>query len=266
MKNILISCFCILLITYLASCEKEIDLEYQHDYDRLVVEAVLLKGQTSHQIKVSREVNYFKTPEFISAEDVQITIEDENGNTGTFYYIDSGYFGLDNYDIDYRTNYTLRLKDGEEVIEASSKTSSKITLDTVLTSTYSENGWNTPGLKLIFQDPGGEDNYYVGNTEINELPQSNNLYNQYRMFTDEFIDGKTNTKIIPTYYESGDTIGFILRSIDYHRYQYIKTFEETNDNGGFFSASPSNPISNFKDKALGYFSVEVEDKMTIVID
>lgn len=251
------------LVIFLFSCEKEIDLEYKNEYDRLVVEAVLVKGETPHIIRVSHEVNYFEAPEFRPAESVVITISDENGNSGIFNYVDSGYFELNNFDIHYNTNYTLSLKDGDKIVEASCKTSSKIILDTVLTSTYSSGNMNTKGLTPKFIDPVNEKNYYMSRTAINGL--SSDYFSSSNMFTDELMDGKINNNAVPAYYQSGDSVEFVLRSVDYYRYQFIKTFEETSYQGGLFNASPSNPISNFKDKALGYFSVEVESKKTIVI-
>lgn len=248
------------------SCEKEIDLKYKHDFDRLVVEAILVKGETTHQIRVSREINYFEVPEFKAAEDVLITIKDEAGNTGTFYYLDSGYYRLDNYDINFSTNYTLSLKDGNKTVEASCKTSSEIVLDSLILNTYSVNGGNYPGITPVFTDPLGEKNYYIGSTTLSGFPYSN-YYNSNQLFTDELIDGQTNTNSVLFYnfYESGDTLEFRLRSVDYYRHQFLKTINESYDSGGFFSAAPSNPISNFKDKALGYFSVELESRKTFVV-
>ncbi|WP_159038613.1 DUF4249 domain-containing protein [Brumimicrobium mesophilum] len=265
MKNTILYVFCLTSIVFLSSCGKVVDLEYQNNYDRLVVEALLVKDESTHKIKVSHEINYFETPEFKPAEDVIITISDESGNIGTFYYIDSGYFGLDNYNINYNTNYTLSLKDGDKIVEASCKTSSEIILDTVLTTYYAlDNENSTTALKPIFIDPANEKNYYLtGFSEIGFT--QNNYYSKYSMFTDELMDGQTNNNAIPVYYQSGDTIEFRLRSVDYYRYQFIKTFEESYNDGGFFNASPSNPISNFKDQALGYFSVEVEERMTVLI-
>ncbi|WP_158276107.1 DUF4249 family protein [Brumimicrobium oceani] len=264
MKNTIIYSLFLTLTMFFCSCEKEIDLEYKNDFDRLIVEAVLVKGETSHKIRVSHEVNYFESPEFRPAENVIITINDSKGNSGIFNYVDSGYFELNNFDIHYNTNYTLRLKDGEKIVEATCKTSSKIVLDTVLTSNYSSGNMNTTGLTPKFIDPINEKNYYLTKTAINGF--SSDYFSSSNMFTDELMDGEMNNNAVPAYYQSGDSVEFVLRSVDYYRYQFIKTFEETSFQGGFFNASPSNPISNFKDKALGYFSVEVEERMTVYID
>lgn len=263
MKKTLLYSFCIVLLAVLTSCEKEIDLKYKHDFDRLVVEAVLVKGEASHQIRVSREVNYFENVEFTPAENILITIKDEGGNIGTFYYLDSGYYRLDNYNINYRTTYTLSLKDGDKTVEASSRTSSEIILDTIHFGTYTFNGGNFPGIIPIFKDPAGEKNYYLGRTSVNSYPTYNNFFT-HQQFTDELIDGKTNVNSIICYYQSQDTIHLTLSSVDYYRYQFIKTISESYSSGGLFEAAPSNPISNFKDKALGYFSVEVQSKMTVI--
>src|SRR5690554_1127531 len=263
MKNILLYLHFIVLIFLFTSCEKEIDLKYKNDFNRLVVEAVLVKGETSHQIRVSREVSYSKAPKFTAAENLLITLEDENGKTGIFYYIDSGYYRLDNYDIDFRTTYTLSLMDGDKIVEASCRTSSEIILDFIQFGTYSIEGWNHPGLIPIFKDPAGEKNYYLGRTSVNNSTSYNSFFT-HQQFTDELIDGKTNFNPIMCYYESQDTIQLTLSSVDYYRYQFIKTLVESFSSGGLFEASPSNPISNFKDKALGYFSVEVQSEMTVI--
>ena len=264
MKNTLFYSLLIVLIASLNSCEKEIDLKYKHDFNRLVVEAVLIKGETTHEIRVSREVNYFEKAQFIAATDLLITIEDEGGNVGTFYYIDSGYYRLDNYNLNYRTTYTLSLKDGDKIVEASSTTSSEIILDSIQFGEYTSDGWIQTGIIPRFTDPAGEKNYYLGQTDVNNYPSYNYSYS-YQQFTDELIDGKTNSNPIMCYYQSQDTIELTLSSVDYYRYQFIKTFQESFNSGGFFEAAPSNPISNFKDKALGYFSVEVQSEMTVIV-
>jgi hypothetical protein len=264
MKNTFLYSFYIVLLTFLISCEKEIDLKYKHDFDRLVVEAIIVKGDSFHQIRVSREVNYFKNPEFIPAENISITIKDEAGNVGTFYYLDSGYYRLDNYNINYRTRYTLTLKDGDKTVEASSRTSSEITLDSIQFATYSFSGYNHPGLIPVFKDPAGEKNYYLGRILVNNYPANFESFIQQK-FTDELIDGKNNFNPMLCYYASQDTIQFTLNSVDYYRYQFIKTLNEASNPGGLFEAAPSNPISNFKDKALGYFSVEVHSEMMVIV-
>ena len=77
----------------------------------------------------------------------------------------------------------------------------------------------------------------------------------------QYIELKIRRKI----FDVGDTVTYELISLDKGAYEYFNSLQElVNVNPG--SAAPSNPVSNFSNGALGYFSAWSSDSKTIVIE
>jgi hypothetical protein len=56
-----------------------------------------------------------------------------------------------------------------------------------------------------------------------------------------------------------------LQSIDKSVYNYFQTLESISGNAMQQTASPTNPISNFSNGALGYFSAYTFDRKKVII-
>lgn len=62
--------------------------------------------------------------------------------------------------------------------------------------------------------------------------------------------------------DSGDIVRMELMTIDKVNYDYYYSLDNNTDTGPF-SATPSNPVTNISDNALGYFGAYLMDTMSI---
>jgi hypothetical protein len=66
-------------------------------------------------------------------------------------------------------------------------------------------------------------------------------------------------------FQKTDTLIVELQSIDKATYDYFTTLESISGNVMEQTASPANPISNFNNGALGYFSAYSFDRKIVII-
>jgi hypothetical protein len=103
-----------------------------------------------------------------------------------------------------------------------------------------------------FQDPAGIVNFYTFQEFIN-----NKQLNQTFVFDDRLSDGRyiaNNLFTDSSYINVGDTVAVTMNCVDEKVYNYFNTLLAASGATDFQSTSPSNPISNVSNGALGYFS------------
>jgi hypothetical protein len=89
---------------------------------------------------------------------------------------------------------------------------------------------------------------------------------ELNLYSDELFDGKSIGLVQhSTVFQEDDIITIELQSIDKSAYNYFSTLESISGIEIIQSASPANPISNFNNGALGYFSAYSYDRKTINI-
>jgi hypothetical protein len=126
-----------------------------------------------------------------------------------------------------------------------------------------------PELYAVFLDPAGIANYYAVFTKVNGMPQD-----AFTSADDHLRDGDSISIRVPlgvnnssdnNQLNPSDTIKVMLESIDKNVREYFRLLRQLNNQGGFQSAPPANPVTNISGGALGYFSAySVRTKSVIV--
>jgi hypothetical protein len=89
---------------------------------------------------------------------------------------------------------------------------------------------------------------------------------ELNLYSDELFDGKAIGLVQQSaVVHEDDAIIIEFQSIDKATYDYFSTLESISGIEIIQSASPANPISNFSNGALGYFSAYSFDRKTINI-
>jgi hypothetical protein len=108
-------------------------------------------------------------------------------------------------------------------------------------------------VNCYLRDPAGKENYYRLKFFVNEKPIDD--HGEISLYSDKLFDGMVvglgQRSIV---FNDTDTIIIELQSIDKAIYNYFLTLESIAGNEMQQTASPANPISNFSNGALGYFS------------
>ena len=66
--------------------------------------------------------------------------------------------------------------------------------------------------------------------------------------------------------EIGDTVSLTLQSIDKAAYDYFYTLDLISGGGGGGTITPTDPTSNWSNKALGVFVATTVDGKSVIID
>jgi hypothetical protein len=114
------------------------------------------------------------------------------------------------------------------------------------------------------RDPVDQENYYRLKYYVNG--KILNDYGEITLYSDKLFNGKEiglgqRTLV----FQETDTLTVELQSIDKAAYDYFSTLENITFADWQQSVSPANPVSNFSNGALGYFSAYSFDRRTLIL-
>jgi hypothetical protein len=155
--------------------------------------------------------------------------------------------------------------DGKEYT-ASSTMPEPVELDSV-TLADNINVANQQGENAVanFLDPVGVRNYYQFTEILNRR-----LLPDIFVFEDRLSDGRYIKDALyndSNYLQRGDTLVVTMSCVDANVYNYFLTLGAVSSNGGNGpqTATPSNPVSNLSNGALGYFSAHTAAAKMLIV-
>jgi hypothetical protein len=261
MKNIIIVLF-ITTITF-SSCEKVIDLNLDTTFAQIVIQGNIYNQPGPYTIKLSQTVDFDNSGIYPPVSGAEVIISDNHGNIDTLTETTAGIYSTSKLTGTLGYTYTLTIISGVKTYTAVSTMPDIVNID----STYTEKTLydREKQVNIMFKDPADIENYYRIVEFINKVPQK-----AFYTISDELFDGKDIIySIRPARGNNnndqklniGNSVTVWLECVDKGVYDYFRTADE--DMGQ--SASPSNPISNFSNGALGYFNACAVSSKTIVI-
>ncbi|MBD0401617.1 DUF4249 domain-containing protein [Flammeovirga sp. EKP202] len=250
------------------ACEKVIDVDLKDATPKIVIEAVLMKGENVFEVKISKTAPYFDNSpsEKIDNADVTLTYLDRSvtiPNTG------NGSYTLPINAI-INTEYHLEVNVEDEVYNASTTMLDKVLIDSIY-SEYEEGfGPRESGYYVYvkYTDPGDIENFYRLTHDVNGEYQ--NTEDDLRVFNDVRNNGnQPRVSLGFKVFEEGDVVDVKLIHFDEASYDYFSSLNDIiGGSGGGPSggaAAPGNPLSNWSNDALGYFSAYNYDSASIII-
>lgn len=268
MKSIhIIISFLITLIT-LISCEKVIDVELEDSEPKIVIEAVLEEGENEFEVKISKTAPYFESSPAEVIETAIVTLSFENNtieipNTGNGSY-KTIISAVPN------SEYRLDVIIDEVFYTAYSYLPESIPIDSAYAIYETGFGPKETGytVYVIYSDPIGTNNYYRLTHSLNGDFQ--NLAADLRVLNDNNNDGsQPRIPLSFNAFEEGDIIDINLIHFDEASYDYFSSLGDiigSNNGPNSGSAAPGNPISNWSNYALGYFSAYSKSSTRLVIN
>ncbi|TAL80733.1 MAG: DUF4249 domain-containing protein [Bacteroidetes bacterium] len=257
-----------LIITFLfSSCEKVIEINLNSADPKIVVEAEI-SDQSFCKVKLTQTVNFDESNTFPAVTGAIVRVSDNSGNSEILTETAQGiYNGFNLAGISGKT-YTLEITAEGKTYTAVSTMPLPVSIDALFIENTSKGHGPMGGGKSVsvqFKDPAGVNNYYRFIQIINNVEQNSIIID-----ADVLQDGNT---IIRSLYsenndsglQTGDSVTVLLLTIDKGAFDYLRTFNQLNEGGGLSAASPANPLSNFSNTALGYFSANSVHSKTIVI-
>jgi hypothetical protein len=250
----------------LTSCEKVIDVDLNDSLPQIVIEGNITDQTGPYTVKLSKSVNFDELNDFPSISGATVQISDDAGNSEILPETSPGIYTTASLQGTPGRTYTLDVTIEEQTYTAVSTMPFPVAIDTLTVEEPSLSFGNGEDyIEARYKDPEGIDNYYRFVLLINNVRQKGIGVIIDR---DWLQDGNTIRTSIESdeeediEFKPGDLVTVFMQSIDESVYEYYRTL---NESGGNFSASPTNPLSNFSGGVLGYFSAYAVTSKTIAV-
>lgn len=245
-------------ISLFFSCEKVLDLDLKTSPSQLVIQGNVYDQPGPYIVKITRSVDFDVPSVYPGVRGATVSISDDVGHSEFLTEDSAGIYKTVYLEGVPGRCYTLRVELDGQVYTATSTMPEAVELDSI----YLENSIfpQTKQVGMSFSDPPGVKNYYRLIDFINEESQES-----FIVVNDVANDGKTvngSLMYADEDLESGDLYGLWLECVDKGVYDYFRTAEDYS-NGQV--ASPSNPLSNISNGALGYFNACTLRKKTMIM-
>jgi hypothetical protein len=262
--NKIITVFFFVLISIAGiSCEKVVDIDLNSSSPRIVIEGSISDSLGPYYVQLSQTVNFDQPNTFPSVTGAEISMSDNLGNSELLFETIPGTYKTSSMQGVPGRTYTLDvIVDGKEYV-AISTIPSPVDIDSLSLQNQSFSGNRTKIITVHFQDPVNIKNYYRF-VEVKKGIEQNFIF----LYDDRVQDGSpisSNLFADEDTLRTGDTVRVVLQGIDKGAYDYFRTMSQAGGGGGSQAASPANPVSNFSNGALGYFSAFAARSKLIII-
>jgi len=249
--KLLYSLFTVLLIS---GCEKVIEIDLNDASPNIVIEGLITDKRGPYTVRISKTASYFNQPSLETVSGATVVITDDFSNIDTLdesspgLYITSRIRGI------YERTYTLNvIAEGKEY-SGSTRLADRVLIDSLRLRKGVLQGFNFDDdddtqidLHCFFRDP-YDKNYY----RIRVFKNDSINTESYRLYDDQYANGLI-TDIIVSHATLGNTYRIELWSLDKQTYLYYNTLGDLMYSNPIFGSTPSNPVTNLSNGALGYF-------------
>jgi hypothetical protein len=250
-----------LLILWISSCQKIVQIDLNSSDPKLVIEGVVTDSAGPYHVILTKSGSYFDQPVLPPVSGALVTISDDNGLVDTLVETQAGIYLTSKIMGQPGHNYALKVISESKEYDASSTMLSHVAIDSLkVEESIGFGGRKNKNVICYFQDPKGEKNYYRLKFYDNGKTNSQN----YRLYDDQYTDGE-KIGMRAGGAEEGDTDVVVLMSIDKKAYDYFHTLEDILQTNPFFGSTPANPNTNVSNGALGYFAAYAYSVKSIVV-
>jgi len=255
----------IISLNLFTGCEKVIDVELNDEGPVIVIEGNLSYSTSDINVKITKTGSYFSTDLPDAVDGAAVFLEEESGIKHRVEEEGEGQYRLQRILLKPCTTYRLVVEAEGMNYSASSTLHPPVRIDSLGYEYISETRFFDGGYRLLlyFTDPMGKDNYY--RIKIYRNGELMNGLEDLIVFRDDELDGRhIQVRLRRQTFAAGDTARIDLLTLDRAAWLYYSTLREMADlNPG--SPAPANPVSNFDNGALGYFSAWSGSTATIYI-
>ena len=238
-----------------SACEKVIEFDLADSKSTIVIEATITSNGDPFTVLVSKTSPYFGAATSNLVSGAKVSVRVENGKPRYFRESSPGVYKLERTIALPKNWYIVDVEYEGVTYSARSYLHELVPIVDFSFSYFDGFGFFESGYKVncFIRDPAGIENYYRMKIYVNgKQPVDEGEINLY---SDELFDGKLIGLVQHSaVFKETDIITVEFQSIDKATYDYFSTLENISGIEMIQSASPTNPISNFNNGALGYFS------------
>lgn len=256
----------VLLSSILASCEKVIHLELAGSAEVIVIEAKLTDEKQTIQILVSKTSPYFSSGAGNPVSGAVVSIRPDGGKPHYLVETEPGVYSLDKVRANPGFWYVVDVEYDSVTYSARSFMNDPVPIGDLGFAYFDGMGFFENGYTVTcyIRDPGDTENYYRLKYFVNGQPIDDK--GEISIYSDKLFNGKDigiGQRMLV--FQKTDTLTVELQAIDKAAYDYFSTLENITAGNWQQSAAPANPISNFNNGALGYFSAYSVSRKTVYV-
>jgi hypothetical protein len=249
--ELVFSLFAILLIS---GCEKVVEIDLNDASPNIVIEGLVTDKRGPYTVSISKTGSYFNQPSLETVSGATVVITDDFNNIDTLDESTPGLYVTSRTRGIYERTYTLKVIAEEKVYTGSTRLADRVPIDSLRLRKGILQGFNFDDdddtqidLHCFFRDP-RDKNYY----RIRVFKNDSINTESYRLYDDQYANGLI-TDIIVSHATLGNTYRIELWSLDRQTYLYYNTLGDLMYSNPIFGSTPSNPVTNLSNGALGYF-------------
>jgi hypothetical protein len=250
----------ILLVIFISSCTKVIDVKTADNTGELVIEGNITNLNGAQTIKISKNVALSNTNTYPAVTGAAVIVTDQAGNIYQFTESPSGTYSTSQLTGVAGNTYTMSVTTGGNTYTAKSTMPTVVKLDS-LTSKNSPTSNTKKQVTVHYQDPAGVANQYrfvmyVNNVQVKDVFADNDQFNDGKYVSLDLYENDIDI-------HAGDTVTVEMQCIDEPIYTYWYTLSQQSTNGPGGGVTPSDPPTNISPTTLGYFSAHSSQTITI---
>ncbi len=253
MKSIPVKYYLLLITLGLYACTKVITVNLNDAAPQIVIEGIVTNAAGPYHVQISKTVNFDQSNTFPPVTGAVVKITDITfGQTDLLTETTPGIYSTHIIKGIPGHFYQLDVATSGQAYTAVSVMPQPVLLDSLSFDHLSAFKNLTISTNVNYQDPPVTVNYYTFAESVN----SRKLKTVFAL-DDRLSDGKYVSRALRTdsaYINIGDTIQVQMNCVDKNVFDYFFTLASVASGNSFRSVTPTNPLSNISNNALGYFS------------
>jgi len=263
-KNGLLAMTIIISQLFTFACEDIIVVELNSADPTTVIEATIVEDNSTSRVTITKSTDFYTPGVYPTVSGATILVNDSEGNSYAFNEVEDGVYANQLLNGKSGVEYSIEVLADGKTYNAVSTIPNKLVLDSL---TLEEGPKKPHGkdesirffLHLFFQDQLGINDYgriklYSNGVQLDGF----NLYED-KLTDGNYIDYRLIISGEHGDIKLGDILTVELMSIDQATFEFYKTANSVNASSSgrgpsSTSAAPANPVTNWSNKALGYFS------------
>lgn len=256
----------ILAVLALAGCKKIVQVDTSTAPPQIVIEGKITDKFADQIIVISKSIPYDAIGKYPKISGATVSMIDNLGNVFVFAEGAMGSYTKKMQGI-YGRTYTLSVSLNNQTYNAKSTMPNLVKLDSIGVITNSFFGRDQVNPVIYFTDPKEETNFYHFNFFVNNL-----ISKRTYVSSDRLTNG--NVTQVQFFYDngdvakdlfSGDKVKIQMECVEKPIYNYWYSLAQQKGSGPNQGATPANPTSNLSNGALGYFSANTFQEITVTL-
>jgi hypothetical protein len=234
----------------LISCEKVVNIDLNNGAEQYVVEANIYEGHHPFQVDIHKTTDYYGNAKQQDVNDAQVWLYSSGSDSVLVPSAGNGSFRLPSFNGVPGKEYSLKVITGTHVFTATTSVPHPVKVDSVGYE-FKEADFSNEGYEVYFAftDPADYVNSYRIKLVVNDTVA--NKTSDLFFLNDKFSNGRPLKIAHHRRFKEGDKVVAELLAIDEQSYLYFSSlYDVLNDQNG---PAPTNPVSNMRGGALGYF-------------